>query len=58
MKRDGIDFDSAMRRLKVQLSDSEVRSRADFVIETDTDTESLRRCVREIVNEITDRTKG
>ncbi|MBR6807105.1 MAG: dephospho-CoA kinase [Clostridia bacterium] len=57
-RRDVIDVDAAARRLKVQLSDSELRSRADFVIDTDTDEETLRLRVREISGKIMSQVKG
>ena len=58
IKRDGIDRDAALRRLNAQLSESELRDRADFVIDTDTDEASLRIVVRNIIDAVTDRVKG
>ncbi len=40
--RDRIDVNAALRRLAVQLSDMDVKSRADYVIDTDTSESALR----------------
>lgn len=49
MDRDGIDEKAALRRLGVQMPNSEFRRRADHVIETDTDEDTLRMRVAETV---------
>ncbi len=41
VKRDGIDAEAAARRLAVQISDDDLRQRADFVIDTDNTEEYL-----------------
>ena len=58
MSRDGIDRDGALRRLKTQLSDEALRERADFVIETNENSEILRLRVKEILSQMAQRLKG
>ena len=48
--RDGISYEDAERRIASQLSDTELASRCDFVIENNKDIDDLDRRVREIVN--------
>lgn len=50
--RDRIDVPAAMRRLAVQLSDSDVKRHADCVIDTDTSETSLRLRVAEVLKRI------
>ncbi|MBR5448073.1 MAG: dephospho-CoA kinase [Clostridia bacterium] len=50
--RDGIDVDAAVRRLAVQLSDADVKHRADYVINTDRDEASLKREIARVLERI------
>lgn len=56
--RDGLDRDGALRRLKVQIKDEELRSRADFVIETDADEEELKLRIKDILDQMSVQLKG
>ena len=58
ISRDGVEREHAEKRLKAQLSESEIVSRADFVINTNVDRDVLLLRVREIIGEITSRMKG
>ena len=51
-ERDGLDLNGALRRLKVQIKDEELRGRADFVIETDTDAEKLQLRIKDILDQM------
>ena len=42
VSRDRIDVDAAMRRLAVQLGDADVKSRSDYVIDTDNSEAALK----------------
>lgn len=50
--RDRIDVSAAMRRLAVQLSDADVKHRADYVINTDRDEASLKREIARVLERI------
>ncbi len=58
VSRDRISADEAKRRLASQAAERIFRERADFVIETDTDEETLSSRVAEIYREIKERYKG
>ena len=50
--RDGISIDEAAKRLSSQITSDVLRSRADFVIYTDTDVDTIRRCAERILEDI------
>ena len=52
MQRDSIDAEAASRRLRSQISDEELRKRADFVIENSKDTSFLDDCAKSILEKI------
>lgn len=52
VKRDGISGEMASSRIKAQLSDEELKSRSDFVIENDGDLDALILCVENTVPKI------
>ena len=52
ISRDRLDTEAALRRLAAQLSDDDVRHRADFVIETDAPAERLYSRVANVLSEI------
>ena len=58
VSRDRISADEAKRRLASQAAERIFRERADFVVETNTDRESLRSRVEEIYLSIKERVKG
>lgn len=50
--RDRIDVPAAMRRLAVQLSDADVRCRADYVIDTDNSEAALKLKIADVIDRI------
>ena len=50
--RDRIDVAAALRRLAVQLSVQDVKKRADYVINTDTDAEELKLKIAGVIDSI------
>ena len=52
ISRDNITLEAAERRIEAQIGDSELILRADFVITNDTDVESLKGAVDEILTKI------
>ena len=48
MKRDSITREHAIARLSSQISDDELKKRCDYVIENNSDTQTLRDSVREL----------
>lgn len=58
MMRDSINVDAAIRRLAVQLSDAEVRRRADHIIETDTTSDEVSVRVSRILHCIHEQLNG
>ena len=52
IRRDNIDRDAALHRLAAQISGAELREKCDFVIDTDTDVETLSVRVSETISEI------
>ena len=49
MARDGIDRESAMRRINAQKSDAFFREKSDFVIENDASVDSIAPLVRDVL---------
>lgn len=52
MRRDGIDYDSALRRINAQLSDSELKKKCNYIIENNRDIAALRLTVSKIKDEV------
>ena len=52
ISRDNITLEAAERRIDAQIGDSELISRADFVIANDSDVESLKGAVDEVLTKI------
>lgn len=52
IERDGITREAALGRISAQISDDTLISRADFVIRNDSDLESLKSAVADIVKKI------
>ncbi len=50
--RDRIDVPAAMRRLAVQISAEDVKSRADYVIDTDTSEAALKLKIADVIDRI------
>ena len=52
IERDGITREAALGRISAQISDDTLISRAEFVIRNDSDLESLKSAVADIVKKI------
>ena len=56
--RDNIDIDMANKRINSQMSDSQYKQYADFIIENNGDNTALKGCVEGIYNKIKDISKA